>query len=326
MRRGFGRIALIADVSDLLVSEMPGIRELRTAGARSLIVVNLQARGQCFGTLTFVGHASRPAYDAQDLKLAEETAFRVASALAHERRMRVSERALHERQEMLAVVCHELREPLAAVSLGAQVMLQRPSGSDRRQSRKAIEAIQRSASRMGHLVGDLVDSSSLSGGHLSIRRDWHSLSSIVGEAIEAQALSSSRKSLALRVELPTAPRPVYCDRHRILQVLGNLLANAIKFTAHEGAIALLVRQVERETIFSVTDSGRGISPADQQHIFDRYWHTRADNRDGTGLGLYITKGIVEAHGGRIWVASQLHQWSVFSFTIPHGPPRAPSSD
>jgi signal transduction histidine kinase len=319
------RSLLIPDVSPLAVPLPPGLDERRDARARSLMAVKLEAHGRLLGTMTFVGNQSRRPFDARDLRLAEETAHRLAAAIAHDRRVQWLQRALFEQQEVLPVVCHELRQPLSAMSVGLHLMLQHPAASDRRRSRKALEALERSASRMGELVKDLVDASSLDAGHASIRRDWHSLSSLVAEALEAQISSSSCKRVSLRFEIPTEPIHIFCDRERTLQVLANLLGNAIKFTPDEGEIALAVRSDEHETTFSVADNGRGIAPADLPHVFDRYWRTFTDNEEGTGLGLYISKRIVDAHGGRIWVESQLGQWSVFSFTIPHGPPGPPSS-
>lgn len=320
-----GESLLIPDISALPGPLMPGLDEGREARLRSLMIVKLEAHGRLFGTMTFVGNQSHRPFDAQDLRLAEETARRLAAAIARDRRVQSLERALFERQEVLALVCHELRQPLSAMSVGLHLMLQHPAASDRRRSRKALDALERSASRMGELVKDLVDASSLDAGHSSIRRALHSLSSLVGEALEAQASSSSRKGLSLRFEIPAEPTRIFCDRERTLQVLANLLGNAIKFTRDEGAIALVVRSDEHETTFSVADNGRGIAPAELSHVFERYWRTLTDNLEGTGLGLYISKRIVDAHGGRIWVESQLGQWSVFSFTIPHGPPDPPSS-
>ena len=173
--------------------------------------------------------------------------------------------------------------------------------------------------RMDQLVEDLVDSSSLESGVLSIRKRWHELSAIVAEALETQELAAAHKSIALRSEVPRDPLRVYCDRHRLLQVLANLFENAVEHTPSGGSIELTVHRAEADILFSVTDTGCGIATEDLSRIFDRYWRARTGKRGrsrGTGLGLYICRGIVEAHGGKIWAHSQLHNGCTLSFTIP----------
>jgi signal transduction histidine kinase len=179
----------------------------------------------------------------------------------------------------------------------------------------------RSVHRMDQMIEDLVDSSSLESGVLSIRRQWHDLSAIVAEALEAQTFTASGKSLSLISKVPREALRIFCDRARLQQVLANLLGNAIKFTPSKGSIELSVHRAESEILFSVTDTGRGIPRKDLPRVFDRHWQSRSGKSGrsgGSGLGLYISKGIVEAHGGKIWVESELNKWSAFSFTIPNG--------
>ncbi len=322
---GPGMSLLISDLSDTASLMLPGIEKLRAAGARSVMRVNLEAHGRHLGALTLVGGESRNTYGPPDLRLAEEIASRVAMALDNERHAARSARLLRDRQEVLALVSHDLRDPLAALSMGAAGMLQRAPESDRRRSRKTLDMMDRSVRRMDRMIGDLLDTSSLEAGRLSVLREWHAVSSIVSEAVESHAFDTRGVTPAIRVELPEEPCLVFCDRYRVLQVLTNLVGNAVKFTPQEGSVVVAVRRNGLETTFSVTDTGRGMAPEEQSLAFEPHWQARAadvNRQRGAGLGLYICRGIVEAHGGKIWVESELHKWSAFTFTIPHGPPAA----
>jgi signal transduction histidine kinase len=128
------------------------------------------------------------------------------------------------------------------------------------------------------------------------------------------------KGLQLKSELPTDLYAVFVDRHRILQVFANLIGNAIKFTPSGGTITVRAEQFEEDIQFSVEDTGPGIPKEEIPHLFDRFWQARKTARLGTGLGLFIVKGIVEGHGGRIWVESELGVGSRFHFTLPMKPP------
>jgi signal transduction histidine kinase len=125
-----------------------------------------------------------------------------------------------------------------------------------------------------------------------------------------------QKKVRLERELPSEPFEIHCDRGRVLQVFGNLIGNAIKFTPEGGAIKLRAEQRGEEALFSVADTGPGIAPDELPHVFDRYWQAKETACLGTGLGLSIAGGLVEAHGGRIWVESTPGQGATFFFTIP----------
>jgi signal transduction histidine kinase len=130
-----------------------------------------------------------------------------------------------------------------------------------------------------------------------------------------KALAASNR-LQLKSDVAPDLPPVLVDRHRILQVLNNLIGNAIKFTPPGGAVTVRVQQTEDDIQFCIEDTGSGIAPDEIPHIFDRFWQARKTARLGTGLGLFLVKGIVEAHGGRVWVESTLGEGSKFFFTLP----------
>lgn len=169
---------------------------------------------------------------------------------------------------------------------------------------------------MQRLRQDLLDAASIDAGQLSVDplpREAAYLADGVMEWFEPLA---AEQSLSLSLQLDPALPPVMADHDRVLQVLGNLVGNAIKFTPAAGKITLSVMAVPEGVRFDVTDTGPGIAPDDLPHIFDRFWRTRDGNRTGAGLGLAIARGIVEAHGGRMWAESEPGEGSSFRFILP----------
>ncbi|WP_420715233.1 ATP-binding protein [Corallococcus sp. BB11-1] len=239
------------------------------------------------------------------------------------RLLEASRRATRAREETLAVVSHDLRSPLTAIGTSAE-LLQRALGNDERETRlrKHTDAIRRSVGRMNLLIADLLDLASIDAGTLSIDVHPQTVEELVRETRELFAPQAADKGLRFTVDM--APGLVLrCDKERILQTLGNLLSNAIKFTPHGGSVGLRVETQagSRDVRFGVADTGPGVAPGVQSHIFDRYWHAAQKQREGHGLGLSIAKGIVEGHGGRIWVESEEGRGSTFWFSLPAEPER-----
>jgi len=315
-----GNSLLCGDLPNDDVSDPFAALKLQQIGVRSMMVVPLTRRGRRLGTLTFVATEARRPYDASDLALAEEMARRVAIAVDDEMRHRRMERAIQDRQEVLALVAHDLRAPLAALSIACGALLRRAPESDRRAGRRFVEIIARALRQMDHLVAGLLDTAILECGHFTVQREWHPVSSIVEDALVLQTLAANQKAVALQADPSDEAVHVFCDRARILQVLANLVANAIKFTPNGGLVNVVWRRLAGELLVSVIDTGCGIAPTNLSRVFERYWKSSdyQHGTRGTGLGLYISRGIVEAHGGRIWVESELGQGSRFSFTIPDG--------
>jgi two-component system sensor histidine kinase/response regulator len=228
-----------------------------------------------------------------------------------------AQRATRAREDVLAVVAHDLRNPLSTI-LMSSVFLQEPPGDDPFLApRKLGERIHRSAARMETLIKDLLDLAAIEAGQLAVERQPHAALSLVNDAIEMMQPLAKAKGLVLSGRIEDGQDSlVSCDRGRVLQVFSNLIGNAVKFTPAGESITVLGATEVNGFRLTVEDSGPGI-PADQlPHIFDRYWQGRATDRRGVGLGLSITAGIVAAHGGRVWVDSQLGKGSAFHFTLP----------
>jgi signal transduction histidine kinase len=178
------------------------------------------------------------------------------------------------------------------------------------------ETVQRSTAEMKLLISDLLDFARIQSGMFSVTPAAHNLTDVVMPIIERMKPQAEAKQQTLEIVLPVDLPNVAVDTPRMSQVLSNLLRNAIKFTPTEGAIRISAHLQEDCIVVSVTDSGPGIPAEHLSKIFDRFWRVPGTRKQGTGLGLSIAKGIVEAHGGKIWAESELGQGSSFFFTVP----------
>jgi PAS domain S-box-containing protein len=293
------------------------LRALRATGLVSVIGVPLLTRGEPLGVLMFGSSNADRVYREGDLRWAEPLADRCATAIENARLYRASVEATHRRDQVLGVVAHDLRNPLATILMQTSVLDRDWRASEtERHSRKPIEVIHRAATRMNRLIQDLLDVSLIEMGQLAIQRARLSGGELVVEAAETQKMLAASSSVELRLDLGTGAAEVWGEHDRLLQVFENLIGNAIKFTTEGGWITIGAASNDHEVVFWVADSGCGIDPADVPHVFDRFWQATKGDRRGAGLGLPITKGIVEAHGGHIWVESTVGRGSTFFFSIP----------
>ena len=173
---------------------------------------------------------------------------------------------------------------------------------------------------MERLIEDLLDFVSIEAGHLAINPRQEDSRLILDEAVASFEPAAREKGLQLRAEAEPHLPAIFCDRERVLQVISNLVGNAINVSAEGGAITLRAKAREHEVAFAVIDMGPGISEKSLPRIFDRHWRGNKPKYKGTGLGLAIAKGIVKAHGGRIWAESTLGQGTTFFFTVPEHSP------
>lgn len=306
--------------------DAPGVAAAwRALGARSLMILPLVTREHVLGTLTLVSVQQSRRYTHRDLAFAEEIARRLALALDNARLYHAARRATRARDEVLGIVSHDLQNPIAAIAMGASVLHDQPPG-DIESRRQLLRMITESTEWMRRLIRDLLDVSAIEAGRLSIERRGEAPAPIVASATRMLASALVERSIDLHVAVPESLPLVNVDAARIEQVLVNLLGNAIKFTPAGGRIAIRATANSAAVEMSVADSGIGISPEEQAHVFERYWQARhATRRRGAGLGLAIAKGIIDAHGGRIWVTSTPGEGSTFAFTLPLAPAPAVSS-
>jgi signal transduction histidine kinase len=226
-------------------------------------------------------------------------------------------RSNRARDERLAMVSHELRSPLTAILLNAQSLLEAvPPGGSAIATLRYAEDIKLACGQMGRLVGDLLDLASMEAGRLGVTLATGDAVQVMRDAVAVSAPLLVTRRLALIVDQPAGPLFARFDHPRLLQVFTNLFANSVKFTRDGGTISVGASRIGTAVQFCVADTGCGISPEDTAHVFERFWQQGGKDRRGLGLGLYICKAIVEAHGGTIWVSSEVGVGSRFYFTVP----------
>lgn len=224
-------------------------------------------------------------------------------------------RAVRARDEVLGIVVHDLRNPLSVMLLHLQLLGRRTAEAPR-EVREAIEAIRRQATRMNRLIQDLLDVARIEAGSLSIQPARVAVDRLLAEVCETQRSITAAASLDLRLELRGQPPEVWADRDRLVQVLENLIGNAVKFTPQGGRVCVGAAAQGEEILFWVSDTGSGVAAEHLPHLFDRFWQLSRGDKRGAGLGLAIVKGIVEAHGGRVWAESRVGQGTTFRFSLP----------
>lgn len=213
---------------------------------------------------------------------------------------------------------HELRTPLNAILGYTELLLDKVYGDLSENIEEILQRIGQNGSHLLSLINDILDLSKIEAGQFSLTLDDYSVSDVVQTVYTSVEALAAEKDLILTVDLPGNLPIGRGDEHRLIQVLMNLLGNAIKFTK-KGEINITVREVEESFLISVSDTGKGLSAADQNIIFKEFQQIDGSStreNDGTGLGLSIAKKLVEMHGGRIWVESELGQGAIFRFTIP----------
>ena len=312
-----GRSFVVAEVTREYVESMTqGLEHLEAllaTGITSLIGVPLLHREKAIGVLMFGSSNHRRVYKPTDLRWADAMADRAAVAIENARLYRASIEALQARDQVLGVVAHDLRNPLSTILMQESVLRGRDG------SAPELGVIYRAATRMNRLIQDLLDASLMEAGELRLQKARLSAKGLVVEGVESQmALAAS--SIELRVDTRCDNVDVWGDRERLLQVFENLIGNALKFTAAGGRITVGAASRDREVAFWVADSGCGIAPDAIPHLFERFWQASQHDRRGAGLGLPIVKGIVEAHGGHVWVESAIGRGSTFFFSIPMAVP------
>jgi PAS domain S-box-containing protein len=291
------------------------LRLMRELGPKSLISVPLTARDVTFGIFTLVRTRAGESYTNADLGFAVEIAQRAALAADNARLYAESQKAVRAREQVLAIVSHDFRNALGVIATSARLLL--VATTDEEQRKRRLQTLVRVSSRMTRLVQDLLDVSRLQAGHmLSINATEQEVRPLVQEACDSYRALMDEKLITLECAPPDALPTVLADRDRILQVLTNLVGNAAKFTPEGGTVAVTAKALDAEVQFCVSDTGPGIRAEEVTHIFDRFWQATRTASLGTGLGLPIARGIVEAHGGRIWVESQPGVGTTFYFTIP----------
>jgi signal transduction histidine kinase len=316
-----GEPVLLADLPDALLAEVAGGTRMRETvgmiGPRSAMVVPLRAGDRPIGGITLVAAESGRRYGPEDLALATELAHRAALAVENARLFAQAHSAIQARDEMLAVVAHDLRTPVSTVVLGTDLLLETtPDDETHAFDRRHLEMVKRAALGMNRLIQDLLEVSRVVGGKLPLATQEEEVRLLMTEASAMLRPLASSRGIAFHVHTSGDLPRLRMDGARVMQVISNLVGNAVKFTPQGGSVTLAAEWRDRALHVSVADTGAGISPEQLPHVFGRFWQADDADRRGLGLGLAIARGIVEAHGGRIWVQSEPGEGSTFHFTVP----------
>jgi signal transduction histidine kinase len=252
------------------------------------------------------------------LLLAQATAtalYRARVYDAEQEKRRHAELVAQAREDVLGVVAHDLRNPLSLIVTSTELLLEEDLEPAKR--RQILEIAMRAGKQMNRLIEDLLDTVQLDSGKFTLDLADVDVVTVFRQAEETFQPLAHKRQIHLTAVAPDGVC-VWADSFRLSQLLGNLLGNAIKFTPEGGAVTFRATQNGREVEFDVIDNGPGVPPEQINRIFDQFWQARKADKRGVGLGLTIAKGIVDAHGGRIWCQSEPGNGSTFSFTLPAG--------
>jgi PAS domain S-box-containing protein len=319
-----GEPLLFPDIPDELLvkgaKDETHLAMMRKLKIRSLLIVPLSTKGRNFGTLSLVlSHAERK-YGPDDVAMAGELARRAASAIENTRILSELQEAVRTRDEFLSIASHELRTPLTPIKLNLQ-RLDRMARSGTIEAvpieaiRKLVEVSDRQLTRLTLLIDDLLDVARITAGKLTLNPETQNLAEVVREACERYAVQAAASGTVLELQAGDAV-PLRFDRLRIEQVVINILANAMKYAPGE-PVTIAVKRTSAGATVSVQDRGPGIAKEHLHRIFDRF--ERGDtprNVGGLGLGLYISRQIIEAHGGQLRVESEAGHGATFIFDLP----------
>jgi signal transduction histidine kinase/CheY-like chemotaxis protein len=301
------------------------LEQLARAGWRSVLAVPLLREGRILGALV-VRRRTTGDFSTEIIELLETFASQSALAIQNARlyqelaqKTSELEIASRHKSEFLASMSHELRTPLTAVIGFSEVLLDRLFGELNEKQERYLEDIRRSGRHLLELLNDILDLSKVEAGKMELELADTSLSAALEQGVAMIRTRASNQGLSLTVDVDPDVVDVVADPLRLKQVVLNLLSNAVKFTPPGGRVQVRARRLADEVHVTVEDTGIGISEEDQKRIFESFEQGRgglSGAAEGTGLGLTLSKRIVELHGGRLWVESRLGEGSAFTFTLP----------
>ncbi len=321
-----GRPEFYPEISDALLEaaarDAAHFRIIQQVGMRSAMIVPLLARGRTLGAITLVAAESGRRFSEQDLSLAEELARRAALAIDNARLYRESRRALELRNQFLSIASHELKTPVTLLKGYAQLLQSQAKKMGAQSLLRPLEVVGRQVDRMISLIDDLLAVSRIESGRVELNLAPFDLGAMVDEVVSE--ILAGAPDITIRVERLAGDLRVMGDRARVQQVVTNLLMNAVKYSRDRREVGVRARHEGDQVLVDVTDYGIGIPREQQPHIFELYFRASnapTKNYSGLGLGLYISKTIVERHGGAIWVESAEGKGSTFHFSLPALPPQ-----
>lgn len=304
-----GKSEIVPEITEEMLVAMGTDAEridiVRQLGLKSYMGVPLNVRGKVFGVITFIAAESGRRYDSRDLALAEDLAHRAAVAIENSQLYQALREADRRKDEFLAMLAHELRNPLAPIRNALQVC--KMAQADRPLQEQAREMMERQVEHLVRLVDDLLDVSRVMRGKIELKREAVALATVVRRSIETAQPVLDDHGHELTVSLPSEPIELFADPVRLAQVLTNLLTNAAKFTPKPDRIYLIIERRNAEIEMRVRDPGIGVPADHRERIFDLFAqvdHGIGRSRGGLGIGLTLVKSLVEMHGGTVQVHSE----------------------
>jgi PAS domain S-box-containing protein len=313
------KAVIVPNVTDteltLLFGNTGHLGMVKKFGIRSIMALPLRGRDRVLGVLCYIRTETKKPFEGHRVALAQEVAGRISLALDNAELLAQAQEATRIRDEVLRVVAHDLRNPLNTISLTADFLQQKPLVLDRAAWTDKLDIIMRSVTHADRLIEDLLDVARLQAGLLTVETTPTPASNLVEEVVVILKPVAEDRGIHLRAEKVPSGQFVQADTSRVMQVLSNLLGNAIKFSRVGGEVVLRVEPDGSKMRFSIEDHGPGIAAEDQEHLFDPFWQARR-SQQGVGLGLPIAKAIVQAHGGSLWFETKRGVGSTFHFTLP----------
>lgn len=314
-----GKLQVFDDMSPTFLSSIVQDPEhlglLARIAVRSAIVVPLVIDKRTIGAVSM--SATQPhRFGPREIGLASELGRRAAIAIHNARLFEAAERATRARDDVLGIVAHDLRSPLNAIQLATKTLERQSIVMEHPRAHQAVGMLSASLARAHRLIADLLDVSRIDAGALSVVHEPVEVAPAIRAVRAAHEMAAAEAKIALHDHVAPDLPAIAGDHDRIVQVLDNLVGNALRYTPAGGSITISAVPRDGEVVVSVSDTGAGIEPDDLRHIFDRFWQSDRTRRNGAGLGLAICKGIVEAHGGRLWVQSVPGAGTTFHFTLP----------
>ncbi|MEY2512319.1 MAG: hypothetical protein QOE26_3082 [Verrucomicrobiota bacterium] len=305
-----GPLVINDTVADPVFREIPTVQSL---GVRAYAGIPLITDdGRAIGSFCAIDFAPR-AWSALDIEILTELAASAMREIKLRSAVRAAQDAVRSREEVLAVVAHDLRTPLNFIKMGAQLVAEAPAAEE---NATLLGRVQGAVDLMGLLIDDLLEVAKIEAGGISVHPKPMSAQTLVDDAIQMSGPVALRHQMQLIAEVEPGLPPVLADYERILRVFSNLIVNAVKFSGANAEVRVIAARADGTVRFSVIDSGPGISADDLERIFDRFWQADSADRRGAGLGLAIVKAIVTAHGGTIGVTSTVGAGSNFYFDLP----------
>ncbi len=297
-------------------NEMPyesNLFMLNSSVFSSLLILPISLNFEEIGVLA-LGSLGKRDFSQKESNFMKILVERFAYAIQNAKLYLKSQRAIKGRERILSIVSHDLKNPLSVIDLSLSLMSKNLSESSHIQTQ--LKRINRASQQIKALIDDLLDFGKMESGNFSVRKHKSSLLELVSQSLEGINERAKEKKLTVHSHLPPDDFEIYCDKDRLLQVLWNLLGNAVKFTPIGGSLTLSVKLLRDQIEFVVSDTGPGIDSTEAKKIFETFWQAKETSTLGTGLGLSIAKNIVESHGGKIWVISKKGEGSHFHFTLP----------